>query len=296
MTIFYVVIAALLLNAAYVSLTSERATTVAVLKNIRWWYFPVAGVVAAIAFVIAFLSSRIPYSSLSWLNLFGQSGGNVWTGPGVNGVEQATETGMNAVVFINIVLAFLIPAAIIFCLPRFAHFEEEIFRKFSESRSKRGILIVAFVFGAIHLIAGVPLFVIPALTFAGLVFTAIYLRAYRQNVQKVFDNRPLDVMSLAIAEKWNQWHPDRIVKISEEVAQAAAQIIADEDYPYCSKFNSDWTPEFREAKKLEAHENEVLRLEREVSNEAVNSSASFHLVYNLMTIFIFVSAVIVTLT
>lgn len=75
-------------------------------------------------------------------------------------------------------IVFLI--ALLCFLPAAARREERWFRLGAERRSPARRLLIALVFGLIHLIMGIPIAAALALTAAGWGFQAIYLRAYAQ--------------------------------------------------------------------------------------------------------------------
>lgn len=69
-------------------------------------------------------------------------------------------------------------AALLCFLPSAARREERWFRLGSERRALLGRLLVAFAFGLLHLVMGIPIAAALALTAAGWGFQSIYLAAY----------------------------------------------------------------------------------------------------------------------
>ena len=130
-----------------------------------------AGVVLA-AYVLSF----VPGLSWGWWSLLGGTG-NI----AVGSTGSFGDWGSPLV-------ALVMCALFVAVAPVYVSFEEWTFRRHSESRSVPRQLAVAFGFGMLHLVAGIPVAAAIALTGAGWWFTNRYLAGHRLESHPVADD------------------------------------------------------------------------------------------------------------
>lgn len=124
--------------------------------------------------VIGILSIGIPdFLKFSWLNLLGGKGTNLIISP-------VSSAGSGHPGIITILASFIFYVALCICLPYLAKAEEEMFREGKISTSQR--IKSSIVFGFIHMIVGVPLFVAIILCVLGWIFSERYINSFMKNL------------------------------------------------------------------------------------------------------------------
>jgi len=123
---------------------------------------------AAVVPVSAILFETSSVFSFGWWKLLGGYGNPIFgLHRGVSGVPALVS-------FLTLAVVLLLQ------LPYAVESEEKCFRLGSEKRSWPRRIWVAFIFGLVHFIGGVPLGPAIAISIPGMVFTLVYLRRYRK--------------------------------------------------------------------------------------------------------------------
>lgn len=131
----------------------------------RWWMIPAAiGQLTVVIAVYFALVNVFPLLSWGWWRMLGNSG-NV-------GLAQTGQSG-----WIWAVVGVAVPIVVAALVPWVAHAEELAFRYRAEQQGVRRKVTRQVVFGLTHLWAGIPIAACLALTFSGLYFLMVYLRA-----------------------------------------------------------------------------------------------------------------------
>lgn len=107
----------------------------------------------------------------SWLNLLDAKGSLV------AGTAAPVEADVHPLYWIA---PLVFPLLLLAAMPLLVLREEAMFRRGAENDTRFGALRRAVLFGAAHLLVGVPLAVVPGLTLAGVAFGHEYRRAYAQ--------------------------------------------------------------------------------------------------------------------
>lgn len=138
------------------------------LKSLRISHFLKAWVVFFGVFVVAsVLYALFPPLRWGWWSALGNGGTSV--------IPASSAANPSA---FELVMPVLMCIMVLLFLASWAYEEEDAFRRGSEDRTGLQRFIVAFLFGMMHVIVGIPLAVGMALTLAGLAFTKAYLRGF----------------------------------------------------------------------------------------------------------------------
>ncbi|KMV13923.1 hypothetical protein ACT17_32595 [Mycolicibacterium conceptionense] len=144
-----------------------RRRYVDVLRAIRAPMLPIALVAVAMVIAVSGLLMQVPILRWGWWQAIGGSGNVV--------VGQSEYPGIGWRI-----AAFAIPLAVVLLLPALALFEENSYRRGSESETWAERLRRQLMFGLMHLAAGIPIAIGLALTVAGLMFMWAYLREFNR--------------------------------------------------------------------------------------------------------------------
>ncbi|WP_156685599.1 hypothetical protein [Mycobacterium sp. Marseille-P9652] len=137
-------------------------------RAIRWWMFLLA---PAVLFVVVAVSAALiyflPSMAIGWWRLLGGQG-NI-----VLGRTHNAGIGWH-------LMAIVLPVGFGILVPQLAADEEFKYRLGSEDENLPQRLLRQFLFGMRHLLMGIPIAAGLALTFGGLYYMAVYLRAVRR--------------------------------------------------------------------------------------------------------------------
>lgn len=123
--------------------------------------------------VIGLLSIGMPeFLKFSWLNLLGGKGTNLIASP-------VSSLGNQHPGIISLLASFIFYLALCICLPYLAKAEEEMFREGKISILQR--IKSSVIFGFVHMIVGVPVFVALILCILGWIFSERYVNSLIKN-------------------------------------------------------------------------------------------------------------------
>ena len=101
-----------------------------------------------------------------------------WTALGNGGTSVIPTSASASPSTFELVMPVLMCIMVMLFLASWAYEEEDVFRRGAEDRTGLQKFIVAFLFGMMHVVVGVPLAAGIGLTLGGLVFTRAYLRGF----------------------------------------------------------------------------------------------------------------------
>ena len=161
-----------ILGAARLSLRGGlQSETVTIVRGLRLSHFLRGFVALIIVATVAYWLMLIPGLDVGWWTAIGGTGN-----PVTGGTEQAQGTPLEWILPLAFLLV-LLPA-----LPLLAHREERIFRLGDEGRTPVHRLRRGVLFGATHVLVGIPIGVALALSVGGWYFSWRYLVGLRRGL------------------------------------------------------------------------------------------------------------------
>lgn len=159
--------------------------------------------------ITAFFLNQLPILEWGWTKLIYNNTSNITLAP-----LQNKNLGSNIGNIISIVFLLMLLVVI----PKFAYYEEEIFR--TNAITIKKIMLRSLGFGLIHCIMGVSIGIGLALSIGGLLFASVYRKVYLQELSK-YHILTHDTIEFTVENEMYFSYHDNIMEKIDEVNQNA---------------------------------------------------------------------------